>query len=130
MLHAYRYSTLAVMILDAVLLYWGFAWLDLPPAYKLIRLHHPLLAYWGYILVMVAVMLAWFHDYVPEGLLWVCRSIHRLLSSLLIMGIVGIEMVLHLLNVPHLEGWWLPIFSGSAAFTGVLAWIHKLRKKS
>jgi hypothetical protein len=39
------------------------------------------------------------------------------------------EALMHVLSIPHLEGWWLPIVSGSTALTGMLAWFRKKRNK-
>lgn len=79
---------------------------------------------------MLAILLAYFHRWAAEKLLWLGEKIHRWISTLLMMGMVGIEAFMHILSIPHLEGWWLPIFGGSAFITGITAWFHDLRSKS
>lgn len=122
-----RWALLSVAFLIAGLLWWGIAWLDVPPIYKLT--HNTMLPYRGYTIIALAVSLAIFHRWAASKILWLGEKLHRWISALMMMGMVIIDGSMHLLSIPHMEGWWLPIFGGSVFITGVSAWLHQWRCK-
>lgn len=119
----------AIALLVTLLIWWGLKWLDVPPIYRLARVSNPLFFYQGHMLIMLAVLLAWFHRWAAGALLWLCGEVRRWASALMMLGVVMIDGSMHLLSIPHMEGWWLPIFGGSALLTGMSAWLHQWRKK-
>ena len=125
----YKYALAAIVLLVAALLWWGIVWLDIPPVYRLARTHNPFLFYQGHVLIALAVLLAWFHRWAIHKLLWLCQKINRWASALMMMGVVIVDTSMHLLSIPHIEGWWLPMFGGSAFITGMGAWLNQWRKK-
>lgn len=125
----YKISVGATALLVALLVWWGLKWLDVPPVYRLARVSNPLFFYQGHILITLAVLLAWFHRWAANALLWLCGEVRRWASALMMMGVVIIDGSMHLLSIPHMEGWWLPILGGSAFITGMSVWLHQWRKK-
>jgi hypothetical protein len=125
----YRWALLLVSIAIIVLLWWGVQWLDIPPIYRQVLLHYPLLRYQGYILVACAVLLAWFHSWAAMKILWICEKLHRWLSALMMLGAIWIEATMHIFNIPHIEGWYMPIVGGSAFASAITVWIQKWKKK-
>ena len=51
-------------------------------------------------------------------------------SFLMVSVALGAETLMHLLSIPHMEGWWLPIASGSSALTGIGAWVRRKYRKN
>lgn len=128
-MNPYRWASFAIALLVVLLIWWALKWLDMPPVYRLARVSNPLFFYQGPILIALAVAVAWFHCSTANALLWVCGEVRRWASALMVMGVVIIDGSMHLLSIPHMEGWWLPIFGGSAFITGMSAWLHQWRKK-
>jgi hypothetical protein len=126
---AYHWALMSISAIILALVWWGIAWLDVPPIYRLARLNNPILLYQGHILIMLAVVLAWFHRWAANKLLWLAREIHRWVSALMLMAAIVIDSSMHLLSIPHMEGWWLPLLGGSAFMTGITAWFYQWRKK-
>lgn len=118
-----RWALLCIALLIAGLLWWGIAWLDVPPIYRLT--HNTMLLYRGYAIIALAVSLAIFHRWAAHKMLWLGEKLHRWISALAMLGIIWIEATMHLLSIPHMEGWWIALFSGSMA-SGVAAWIRSL----
>jgi hypothetical protein len=113
----------------AALVWWGVTWLDVPPIYRLVRSHNALLFYQGHILIGLAVLLAWWRDWAAHQIVWLGEKLHRWTSALTMLGVVGVDASLHILSIPHIEGWWVPILGGSSVITGVLAYLSKWRHK-
>jgi hypothetical protein len=118
-----RWALLSVILLIAGLLGLGIAWLDVPPIYKLT--HNTLLLYRGNAIIALAISLAIFHRWAAYKMLWLGEKIHRWMSALAMLGIIWIEATMHLLSIPHMEGWWIALFSGGMA-SGIAAWIKGL----
>ena len=129
MTRGYITALSAVALLDAILLWWGLELLFIPPIYKLARMHSPLLYYEGHILILLSVLLAWCRGWAAEKVMWLCKEIHRWASALMVLGALAIDGSMHLLGIPHIEGWWLPLLGSSAFITGMSAWLHGWRKK-
>ena len=53
---------------------------------------------------------------------------HQWISGLLVDGELGIDGLMHMLNIHHMEGWWIPVVGGGAVATGANAWIRSWRK--
>ncbi|NBX03510.1 MAG: hypothetical protein EBR02_05535 [Alphaproteobacteria bacterium] len=59
---------------------------------------------------------------------WLSNRFCRWLSFLLMLLVVSSEWILHALNLPHVEGWWVPLM-GSGAFASTAAgWLYKWKK--
>ena len=127
-IHILAQTIIALTI--AGLLYLGFQMLSVPKIFLLVQRPYPILAYEGPILVAMAVGLAWFREWLAHRLVWIFMEIHRLISALLIMAVVGAEGFMHAFNIPHLEGWWIPLVGGGAAATAITSWLRKWKKKS
>ena len=78
-----------------------------------------------YAIIALAVSLAIFHRWAAYKVLWLGEKLHRWISALAMLGIIWIEATMHLLSIPHMEGWWIALFSGSMA-SGITAWIRSL----
>lgn len=124
-----RLALLVVSIAIAALLWWGFTLLTISPIHKMARIHSPLLYYQGHVLIALAVMLACFHRWVAKKLLWIAQELHRVVSALLMVSVIGIDAMMHVFSIPHMEGWWLPLFGGSAVISSLGAWLHQWQKK-
>lgn len=122
-------ARLIIACIVTALLWWGVTWLDVLPVYRLVRAHNALLFYQGYVIIGCAVLLAWFRDWAANRILWLGEKLHRWMSALAMLGVVWAEATMHILSIPHMEGWWMPILGGSSVFTGVLACLNKWRKK-
>lgn len=115
----------ALVLTGVALLTWlGLKWFALPPIYRLAYTKSPLAPYYGHTLMILAIALAWFHQWAAHFLRWLGGTLHRLLSSLLVIGALGLDATMHLFSIPHLEGWWLPLLSGSA-IAGIGTWLHR-----
>lgn len=125
-----KIARLIVATMTAGFLWWGIIWIDVPPVYRLARSHNMFLFYQGYILIVIAVLIAWFHHLVEAKLLWIAEKIHRFISVLIMLGVVWTEGAMHIFNIPHMEGWWISLLGGSTFITGFLAYISKWQKKS
>ncbi|MEZ5647687.1 MAG: hypothetical protein R3E60_01775 [Alphaproteobacteria bacterium] len=113
----------------AGLLFFGLQMLTIPRIFMLIRRPDAILPYEGPALVILAVLLAWFRKRAMRGLLWVFMETPRLISSLAIAAVIGAEGFMHMFTIPHLEGWWIPVLSGSTAAT-FGAWFYKCKKEA
>jgi hypothetical protein len=119
-----KLATLMVAILTAGLLVLGVQMLTLPKI--------TLFSHWPYymlpkgpIVLILSVLLAWFHKPAAHFLIWLGRKIHRWLSMLLVIAALGADGLLHLFSIPHVEGWWLPLLGSGAAATAIHALLHK-----
>ncbi len=122
-----RWALLCVALLIAGLLWWGIAWLDVSPIYKLT--HNFILLYRGYAIIALAIALTIFHRWAAYKMLWLGKKLHRWMSALMLMGVVMIEGSMHLLSIPHMEGWWITLFGGSAVISGTIAWVQRWRER-
>ena len=118
-----------IALVVAALLCAGWKFLILPPIYKLARIQNPLFHYEGYILIIMAVMLTWFYRLAVDKLAWCAQEIHRLVSALLMVSVIGIDVIMHAFSIPHMEGWWLPMFGGSAAASVITGWLQRFRQR-
>ncbi len=82
----------------------------------------------SYVLIGLGLLAAALNKYAVRGLEWLLNKIYRAVSFILMLGVLFSESVLHLLNVPHVEGWWIPILGSSVFATATAAWIYKFRK--
>ena len=62
--------------------------------------------------------------------LWLREKIYRWLSVITAAFCCGIDGMMHVLNIPHAEGWWLPVVGGSAFVGAGAKWLRKSPKKS
>ena len=60
---------------------------------------------------------------------WIFAKMYRWLSAALVSLALGFDGIMHLLNIPHVEGWWLPLCGGGAALGGTMVWWEKRKKK-
>ena len=117
-----------IFMLSGLLAWRGLTILLLPPIYQLARTQNLLLHYEGHLLVALALVLVLSHRWAVAKILWISQEIHRWISALLMCGVIGIDAMMHVFNIPHMEGWWLPIFGGSAMTSVIAGWLRKLRK--
>ena len=121
--------SILIFCFSGLLIWRGLQLLLLPPIYSLARNQNILLHYEGHILIVLALMLILSHRWLAVKLLWISQEIHRIISTLLMAGVIGIDAMMHVFNIPHMEGWWLPILGGSSLFSGAWAWLHRGRKQ-
>jgi hypothetical protein len=121
-----REALLCVAFLIAGLLWWGIAWLDVPPIYKLTN--NAMLLYRGYAIIALAVALAIFHRWAANKMLWLGEKIYRWTSALAMLGIIWIEATMHLLSIPHIEGWWITLIGSSGLISSSLFWLKRKRE--
>ena len=55
-------------------------------------------------------------------------KLYGALSGLVVAAVMGLESVMHALNIPHVEGWWAPLLGGGICLGTGAAW-QKWRKK-
>jgi len=125
----YRWALLLVALVAGILLWWGVEQLFIPPMYKLARMHNPFLYYEGYILIALSLTIACFHRWAARKLVWAAQEIHRWVSALLMVGVIGIDAMMHVFSIPHMEGWWLPLFGGSAAASVITGWLQRFKHR-
>lgn len=101
------------------LLWLGVLWI-VPPVYRLT--HSFVMLYRGYGAFGVAALLACFHRQAARGMIWISLQIHRWLSAMAMLGVLWVEAAMHMFNIPHMEGWWLPVVGGSF-ISSTVAWI-------
>jgi hypothetical protein len=124
-----KLATFMVAILTAGLFVLGVQMLTLPKI--------TLFSHWPYymlpkgpIILILSVLLAWFHKPAARFLMWLGRKIHRWLSMLLMVAALGADGLLHLFSIPHVEGWWLPLLGSSAAASAIHALLHTHKNKN
>ena len=125
----YNIALCLIALTTAGLLWWGVTLLNQPQIYRLARMQNTILHYQAHTLIVLALLLALLHRPVARGILWLGQEIHRLASVAMMFGVVVMDGGMHLLNIPHMEGWWLPLFGGSALISSLGAWFHQWRKK-
>ena len=52
---------------------------------------------------------------------------HRWLSLFLMFMLMSVDGLMHVFNVPHMEGWWVPVVGSSAAMVVTGKWVNYLR---
>lgn len=124
----YKVALGLIALTASGLLWWGVTLLSMPPVYRLARMNNPMLHYQAYVLITLALLLGLFHRPAVKVLLWLSGEIHRLASIAMMFSVVVIDGSMHLFNIPHMEGWWLPLFGGSAVISSFGAWLHHSRK--
>ena len=118
-----------VALMVAVLLVSALRWLDMPPLYRMVRAHDGLLFYQGHFLLVLVLVLAWFHAFAEQCILWLGAKLRRWATALLMSALLLADGGMHLLNIPHMEGWWLPLMGGSAVLGGIVTWLRQRFKK-
>ncbi len=73
----------------------------------------------------LGVLVALFHKHAAHGLLWIAAKLHRIFSSLFLIMALGADGLLHVLSIPHMEGWWLSLLGSSALITALSVWVQK-----
>lgn len=121
-----RWALLCVAFFSASILWLGITSVYVPPLYTLTQ--HSTQLYRGYTLIALAVAVGIFHRWLAYKILWLGQKLYRSMSALVMMGIVWIEASAHLLSIPHMEGWWIALFSGGMA-SGIAAWIKTLSRR-
>lgn len=125
----YRWALFVVALVAGILLWCGVQQLFIPPIYKLAERNNPFLYYEGYIFIGMSATIACFYRCVARQLVRAAQEIHRWIHALLMVGVLGMDAMMHVFNIPHMEGWWLPLLGGSAvSFMSGL--IKKLKRKS
>ena len=82
----------------------------------------------GPLLLCLALATAWFRHHVTRTLMWLGLRLHRWLSALSLLLALGADGLLHVLYIPHAEGWWIPLVGGGAAASALGAWFKKEKK--
>ena len=116
---------ISVYFISAMLTYSGIKLLLLPPIYQFARSQSTWLYYEGYLFMGLAVVLVLCRRWLIEKLLWLSQEIHRIVSTLLMAGVIGMDVMMHIFSIPHMEGWWLPLFSG-ATVSAISGLVHKV----
>ncbi len=70
-----------------------------------------------------------FYDLIHRCITFCTGGIAYMVSFLSLGAALGAETLMHLLNIPHVEGWWIPIASGSTAVTGISSWFRTKYRK-
>lgn len=120
----HHWPLLLVIILVLCLVAVGMMWLDVPPIYRLAH-HAPFMVYRGYMALGLASLLVCTHRWVIGKMLWLSMHLHRWVSALAMLGVVGIDASMHILNIPHTEGWWVPLIGGSGLISSSLLWLKQ-----
>ena len=122
----YFYGALALVLLIAALIgAYGVRLCLLPPIYQATGLYA---AYEGPVLVMLALAMLVLARRLATRLLLLVHELHRLLSALLVMAALAIDGLMHLFNIPHMEGWWIPVVGSGAVLGSVMPWLRQWRK--
>jgi hypothetical protein len=77
------------------------------------------------VVMISSVLIVLLHKYAALGLLWIAAKLHRIFSSLLLIVALGADGLLHVLSIPHMEGWWLSLLGSSALITALSVWVQK-----
>lgn len=77
------------------------------------------------VVMALGIIIALLHRYAALGLLWIAAKLHRIFSSLILILALGVDGLLHMLSIPHIEGWWLSLVGGSAIMTAFSVWCEK-----
>lgn len=123
------FSKIAFVLVVLTLGWLAIEWLDLLPEHEVAgHAHEDASPYLGYLaLVLIALLIA-FRRVAIQKMQWALERAHRWASMLAMMGVVWIEAAMHLLNIPHMEGWWVPVLGGSSALSASMAWLRAKRK--
>ena len=108
---------LGMLILSLVAL--SITWLDVPPIYRLTH-HNPFMLYRGYVVLGLVALLACFHRWAIAKMIWLSMQIHRWVSALVMLSVIGVDASMHVLNIPHMEGWWMPLIGSSGAISSLI----------
>lgn len=82
----------------------------------------------GEVLIATATLLALFCKQAALYILWLSNKVYRVVAALSVIALIGVDGLLHVFSIPHVEGWWLPLASSLIAASGISAWIEKYRK--
>ena len=126
----YLLALTIIAIAVAELLFLGLQSLSAPKLFQLAYRLHPILTHQGPVLVVLAILLAWFHEWAARKLIWLFAELYRWISTAIMLGIMSVEAMMHIFSIPHLEGWWVPLLGGSAIITAVTAWFQKSKPNS
>lgn len=103
-----------VLLTILSMIFFGFANL-LSPSYIQVASDNYFVKYQGYIFIFIGFCLIPFYFWLVEKIIWLSQEIYRFISTIIMFFILGIEGAMHFLNIPHVEGWWIPLLSGGAA---------------
>lgn len=115
----HRWALLLWLVPVLLLVGLGILWLDVPPIYRFAQ-HAPVMLYRGYVALGLAGLLIGARRWILGRMLWLFAQFHRWASALFMLSMVGIDAAMHVLNIPHMEGWWLPLVGGGGLIPGVL----------
>lgn len=125
---SYNIALFIVAGSTVTLLLLGMRMLTIPKIFMLAQGPYSYLPYEGPGLVVAAVLLAWFRESAVRSLLWLFHELHRWLTALLAAVVMGAEGFMHVLGIPHIEGWWIPMLGSGAFVTAISLCLQKLRK--
>lgn len=123
-----RVALLVVVGVNVLLCWWAMELLTLPPLYRQLRSQSMVLRYEPHLAVLLAVVLAAYARAAAQKLLWVCGALHRWVSTLLMVAALGMDGLMHVLDIPHPEGWWLPMLGSGAVASFIAGMLHKKKK--
>lgn len=79
------------------------------------------------VMMVMGIIVALFHKCASLGLLWIAAKLHRIFLSLILIFALGADGLLHVLSIPHIEGWWLSLLGSSALITALSVWVQKYK---
>jgi hypothetical protein len=77
------------------------------------------------VVMVLGILVALFHKHAALGLLWIAAKLHRIFSSLFLIMALGADGLLHVLSIPHMEGWWLSLLGSSVLISALSVWVQK-----
>jgi hypothetical protein len=81
----------------------------------------------GEILILASFLLVLFCGQCANFILFVSRKLSHLLAFLLVFMLIGADGIFHMLSIPHIEGWWLPLASALLTGNGIIQWLKKYK---
>lgn len=124
------FAHVVIVLLAALLAWWGYAAMHMPAATLAHEPHdHDTLPYQGEILIAIAAFIFCFQRWLSQKLVWVFQGIYRLASLLMLVTVGGLEGLMHILSIPHMEGWWIPLLGSSALMGGMVAWFKSFKSR-
>lgn len=83
----------------------------------------------AYAMLIGAALLIYFRQPAAENIRWFAARVHRWLSAIFLSALFGLESLLHVLGIPHMEGWWIPLLGSGALFSAIAIWFGKWKRK-
>lgn len=106
----------------------AYLWLDVTRIESLAHADDLVFVYRGYAAMLIALVLVCFNRQIVNGAVWISERMYRWISMLTVLGVIWMEAAMHMLNIPHVEGWWMPIIGGGSALSASMAW-RKIKRK-